>query len=262
LAESWAIRRASVDDDRFGPERVGPYRLGPLVRKTPFGEAVLGLADHGDQIVEIDFLHLLAGSPLAGPDGKLMADLTQVVGLQHRHLVPLVGTGFADGTPYLVRPHRPGRTWSEHAAQTPKVDPGAAAAIAFAVADAIEFLAAQGSQPGACAMGGFDGRDVLLAFDGSVALIGLGLKQARGAHDALAADQGSLAAFLEKLDSASGLDLAATAAAAPEAAARAIRRRHAESCGHSRALVGRSLRRAFDDAIREARAFFGLPSLQ
>ena len=267
VEDDWAVGRGAVDEANFQAGRVGPYRLGKRVRKTAFGELVLAIDPRAESILEIDLLDALARTPLTAPDGLLMGDLAQAATIRHRHVAPIVGSGFEDGVPYVVRPHRLGRTLAELIERAgPGLEPDAAAAILYSVADALEGLAQEGPQPGACAMGGFDDRDVFLGFDGSTALTGVGLKQARPAkdEDPVAADLTSAFALARLLDLAARAGLSSAIAGAQSAAdlTRAVRRRFGPACAGRRRFVAAALRIAFEDALREERAYFGLAPLQ
>lgn len=265
-ADDWTVAPGAVDERDFSSGRVGPYRLGPSVRRTAFGEVILGLQDApAPAVVELDLLDALAGTPLAGPTSELMADLAQVAALRHRHVLPISGAGFEDGIPYVVRPHKLGRTLRQLLQETPEITIDLAAAVLFAAAEACEFLAAQGPEPGACAMGGFDDRDVFLGFDGTIGLAGLGLKRARAqGDDASAADLKSCFELSRRLDDRARAQLPSAIAGAGSIheLARAVRRRFPSACAESAQHVGCALRKSFPAAIAQERKFFGLSTLQ
>lgn len=263
--DDWAVPAAAADPHAFEVGRIGTFRIGPSVRRTAFGEVVRALPDKGREVVELDLFDALANTPHAAPDGQLMADLAAVAALRHRHIWPMIGCGFAEGVPYIVRRHRLGRTLRELLDDADRIAPEAAAAILFAAADAIEFLATQGPSEGSCAMGGFDPRDLFLCFDGAVGLVGLGLKVARGAEDdPRAADLRALFELSRELDrkASARLPSAIADARTPRELARAVRRRFAEACAASAHHVGSALRRTYSAAIAEERARFGLSTLQ
>lgn len=264
--DAWVIPSNAVDEREFNAGRVGPFRLGPSVRRTAFGEVILALPEPPSSlVVELDLFDALAGTPLAGPASELMNDLSQVAALRHRHVLPMAGAGFDEGIPYVVRPHRMGRTLRQVLDEANDVSIDLAAALLFAVAEACDFLAGQGPEPGACAMGGFDDRDVFLSFDGEIGLVGLGLKRARGgAEDPLDADLRACFELARRLDERARAKLPSAVAGASSAreVARAVRRRFSSACASSAQQVGAVLRRCFATAIAEERAFFGLPALQ
>jgi hypothetical protein len=263
--DDWSIPRAGVDEADFRSGSIGPYRLGPIVRRTAFGEVVLALPEQSGGVVELDLLDALAGTPLAGPNGELMADLALVSSLKHRHLVPISGAGLDDGIPYVVRPHRMGRTLRQLTESSSEISVELAAAALYAVAEACEFLAAQGPEEGACAMGGFDDRDVFLGFDGAIGLVGVGLRRARGGGDEpRAKDLKSCFELARRLDDHAKAKLPSTVAGATSTRelTRALRRRFSDACAASAHHVGSALRRQFAAAIDRERAFFGLRTLQ
>lgn len=263
-ASLWSTLSAPVDESKFDQGRVGPYRLGPLLRRTAFGEVVLALQDERRGVVELDLCASLAGTDLTAPEGPLMTDLAEVVGLQHRHLATIIGSGFDEGVPYIVRQHHLGVTLEQVLAAGGELSTPFAVAVLHAVAEALEFLSRQGSKRGACSFGGFDARDVFLGYDGLILLVGLGLKSAR--RPAVSAVQADLQACFElarRLDSVSGARLTSAIAAARSLKdlVRAARRREPDACGDATRHVAAALRARFADRLREDRAFFGLSAL-
>lgn len=260
--DGWSL--SGVDESAFDAGILGPYRLGPSARRTAWGEVILALPEGGAGVVEVDLLDALVSSPLSSPESGLMADIAAIAALRHKHLVPLVGAGVHEGVPYVVRPHRLGRTLAGliDAVDVP-VEVGAV--ILFAVAEALVFLGDAGASPAACAMGGFDARDVYLGYDGTVGLVGLGLRRARGhVDDAPEADLAACFQLARALERGVEARLPSAIAGATDAReiARAIRRRYGSACAHAAVHVGATMRRAFAQELAEDRALFGLPPLQ
>jgi hypothetical protein len=261
---AWSTLAVPVDESKFVQGRIGPYRLGPLVRRTAFGEIVLALQDERLGVVELDVCASLAGTALTAHDGALMNDLAEVVGLQHRHIATIIGSGFDEGVPYIVRHHHLGVTLEQLLESKEEISPSLAVAVLHAAAEALEFLSRQGSKRGACSLGGFDARDVFLGYDGRILLVGLGLKSAR--VPTLAPTQADLQSCFElarQLDEASEARLTSAIAAGRSLKdlVRAARRRDPEACGDATRHVAAALRLRFADRIREERAFFGLSAL-
>lgn len=261
---AWSTLSAPVDESKFNQGRVGPYRLGPVLRRTAFGEVVLALQDERVGVVELDLCASLAGTELTAPEGPLMTDLAEVVGLEHRHIATIIGSGFDEGVPYIVRHHHLGVTLEQLLAAGGEVSAPLAVSALYAVAEALEFLSRQGSRRGACSLGGLDARDVVLGYDGQILVVGLGLKSAR--RPASAPVQADLQACFElarRLDSVSGARLTSAIAAVRSLKdlVRAVRRRDPAACGDATRHVAAALRARFADRIREERAFFGLSAL-
>jgi len=259
--DDWAVSAAELSEDAFRSGRVGPFLLGPSVRRTAFGEVIVGLHRESREVVEIDLYDALLGTPFASPESPLMSDLAQVSSLRHKHIASIVGAGFDEGVPYVVRPHRLGRTLAQLIDLGP-VPGDFAAVVAYSVADGLDFLAEQGE---GCAMGGLDARDVFLGYDGTVALVGLGLRRVRGLEgDPRQADLQGAFALARHLSRWSDAQLPAVIAgvSTTRELSRALRRRYSAACAALPRLVGSTLRRAFAQAIPDERAFFGLAPLQ
>lgn len=262
--DEWAVPRGAVDEQSFNAGRIGPYRLGTRVRKTAFGEVVLAIHEGLDVLLELDLLDALARTPLTAPDGAVLADLAHVAPLKHRHLAITLGSGFEEGVPYVVRPHRLGRTLSQLTDTADPIPAAAAAAILYAAAEATAFLAQQGPAPGVCSMGGFDDRDLFLGFDGAIQLVGLGLRRARGpSPDPIEEDVRACFALARRLDARSGAGLAGTIAGAIDQSelTRAVRRKHGAAVAERHRHVASAMRAAFADAVREERALYNLPPI-
>ena len=262
--DQWAVV-ATADHDAFRHGVLGPYRLGPTLRRTAFGEVLIAVHERQSRLVELDILDALAQTRLAAPGDNVMSDLAHVVGLEHRHIATVVGSGMHDNVPYVVRQHRLGRTLAQLIDRAATLCAHAAAGVAFAVAEACAFLSTQGPAPGSCSMGGFDARDVLLGYDGTISLVGIGLQRARGNDEPPAvADVQSCFGLIRQLDAASNAGLSSAAASASTAAdlARILSRCFSDACAARRRHVGTALRRHFSDEIQHDRALFGLKPLQ
>lgn len=244
---------------------MGPYRLGPSIRRTAFGEVIAAMQDERDDIVELDLYDALASTALATPQDSVLLDVAHVVGLQHRHVAPIIASGFAEGVPYVVRHLRLGRTLAQLLDCAERIEVPVAVACLFSVAEAAAFLIEQGPTPGSCAMGGLGAADVFVGYDGAIQLVGLGLKRARGnALDPIAADMSALFSLARRLDAVSGAKLVSSIAGVTTAAelAKAVRKRDGTACASRRRLAAGALRHHFAAEIDGDRAFFGLPTLQ
>lgn len=255
MSQHWVLARDRVDPALFGQGHVGPYVLGRTVRATDLGAVALALHRGIDHVVEIERFDALRGTELAGPDGLLLQDLAHVVGLRHRYLLPIIGAGIDAGVPYVVRPHRLGRTLDELCMEN-FVALDLIAAVFHAVAEVVGWLAEQGPHPGACSLGGFNEEDIMLGFDGSVMLMGAGLARVRaGDRDPAEADYEALRALLLEYEMESLLAEDATRTS------HRIRRAVREVCSERAARIGAALRAKFEDDIQQERADFGLATL-
>ena len=99
--DDWAVSAAELSEDAFRSGRVGPFLLGPSVRRTAFGEVIVGLHRESREVVEIDLYDALLGTPFASPESPLMSDLAQVSSLRHKHIASIVGAGFDEGVPWV-----------------------------------------------------------------------------------------------------------------------------------------------------------------
>jgi hypothetical protein len=252
----WSLRREQVDPHQFTCGHLGPYLLGPTVRATLLGDVIAALHRSYEEVVEIERYAALRDTSLAGPDCPLLADLAHVSTLRHRHIAPIVGAGMEGGAPYVVRPHRLGRTLAEALARGP-IDPELAGAILHAVADALAWLADQGPAPGACAMGGLDESDIFLSYDGDVQLLGIGTKLARAqGRDPVQADLSALHEIADRLDVRS-----IERAASVHEASVLLRHAHRAGCADRAYRIGALLRARFESAMHRERALYGLPLL-
>lgn len=260
----WQPQRDRVDAALFSSRNVGPYKLGRRLRAVPYGQVTLAIHDNFEEVVELEQYDDLVRTELAGPEGALLGDVSSAIGLTHRYLIPLIGAGMDGGIPYVVRAHRLGRPLGEVLRKVGTLPTGHAAAVLYPLAEVLAYLADEGAQPGACSPGGFDLQDVLLGYDGSVALLGSGLKLLRcPAGDPLACDQDALLSLAAELDRRSGANFQAMVGEAgnPAEAALALRRAERKALGQGPALLGSLLRHHYEEAIREERAFFALPTL-
>lgn len=257
-ANEWALLRERVDRDAFERGRLGPYRLGEPVRLTDEGQVVLAVHDTDPRVAELEILDPVR---LAQVQHAILEDVNQSIGLDHRHLVQVLGGGIAEGLVYVARVHRLGRTLAE-AVATSDDDEYASAGIAYSAVEAVHYLLEQGPARGACNLGGFDARDVLLSYDGSVLLLPLGLRGLRDTDRAAAADVDASRALIRTLEDWTGRPLA-DVDDEPETSEllRRLRRAHGDHIADRRNRVGALLREAFPDRIRSERAFFGLATL-
>ncbi len=263
--DDWILVADRLQDDCFAEGRLGPYLLGKELRRSRFG--TVSLAKHPDivPVVEIELLETLIDSPLVAPNGLLMGDISMATDLAHRHLAKLIGSGFSDGFPYLVREYRLGRTLDcLLEAGGPSLSLELCVGLLYSIASACDFLSQQGPSPGSCSMGGFDANDLLVGFDGSVRLVGLGLKRARS-HDAdpIVADLASCFELARGLDDLTEARLCSAIAGAASCAqiALAMRKRNPDACGERVRHLAAALRSSFEDELVEERAFFGMQSL-
>ncbi|MCK6544646.1 hypothetical protein L6R52_02155 [Myxococcota bacterium] len=258
---AWTPSKTRVELGAFTRGVLGPYALGPRVRDTALGHETLAIHEAFDQVLAVETFDALRGTMFTHPDASLMSELAESARLAHASIIPIVGAGLEAGVPYVVRPHFLGRTLAELFDVAPKVSAELAACVVFTVADVTAWLAEQGSAPGACALGGFDARDVHLSYDGAIRITGLGLARVRcPSGDVIEADHASLVALVRRLDDMSHAGLADVIAGltANVEVARAVRRRYREVLATRAAVVGGALRKRFDGVIREERAFFGM----
>lgn len=252
----WILRRTLADPRQFVGGQLGSYRLGPIVRSTVLGEVVVALHDGYEDVVEVERYGALRDTVLAGPECALMADVAQAAVLRHRYVAPIVGAGVDSGAPYVVRPHRLGRTLRDVVSRAP-IDPELAGAILHAAAEGIAWLAEQGPAPGCCSMGGFDESDIFLGFDGEVQLVGIGTKLARSpGRDPIEADVEAIQEIAERLHVRviPGVDSA-------EEAAIELRRTYRATCAERASRIGSLLRARFEADVHRERALFGLALL-
>lgn len=260
----WTPTRDRVDPAGFVGARLGPHRLGRRVRVTALGEVAIALHDQLEEVLEIELLDAASRTPLAGPEGTLLADVAHVVGLRHRHVAAVIGAGIESGTPYLVRQHHLGRTLEQVVDEVGGLPEELGPAILFSVAEAASFLAEQGPQAGVCCLGGFGPGEVFLGFDGTVLLFGAGLWRLRCPDgDPVEEDMEScqqLACFLDRVAGAP-LEKILRGTTDPKAVALTMRRRYRDACGARAERLGTFLRAHYGDIIATERAFFGMPTL-
>jgi len=249
----WSLRREQVDPTQFTRGHIGPYLLGPTVRATPMGEVIAALHGSFEEIVEIERYAALRDS---GPEPPVLADLAYVSLLRHRAIAPIIGAGMDGGAPYVVRPHRLGRTLADVLSRGP-IEAELSGAILQVVAEALAWLVEQGPARGSCAMGGVDESDVFLCFDGEVQLLGIGTKLARApGRDPIEADLASLRELADRLE----IRTIENAVSSEEASV-LLRRAHRAACGERAARIGAMMRTRFESAIHRERALYGLPLL-
>lgn len=258
LANEWDLLRERVDRDAFERGRLGPYRLGESVRLTDEGQVVLALHDTDPRVAEIEILDPVR---LAQVEHAILEDVNQTIGLDHRHLVQVLGGGVSEGLVYVARVHRLGRTLAEVVAAS-EDDEDVSAGIAYSVVEAVRYLLDEGPGRGACNLGGFAPRDVLLGYDGSILLLPLGLRGLRQTQRAAEADVEASHQLVRELSRWSGRELAdVDDAPQPSELLRRLRRAHGEQIADRRNRVGALLREAFPERLRSERAFFGLSTL-
>jgi serine/threonine protein kinase len=257
----WRLLGSRVDASAFRRGLIGAYRMGPKVRHTQFGEVVLALHTNFDVVLELDLLDRARDTPLVNPDGLLLADLSHVLGLKHRHIAPTVGVGIDDGVPYVARPFRMGRTLAEVLSDDFSWSQDLAASVLYAVAEGLSFLEQQGPMPGVCVMGGFGAEDIYLRFDGGVELVGTGLRRLRGTTNPIEADAVSFRALVTQLATAVGRPFGVPEALSVPGAGVWLRRHFREACGTRTLEIGRALRQNYRAMMLKERRFFGLPTL-
>lgn len=259
----WSPRRSAATVKDYAHLRLGPLALGPPRWRSSVGQAHLALAEAHDEIVVVDRMTALRNHREVDP-AELMSDVRHVLGLGHRHVMRVVGAGIDDDIPYLVRRFRLGRPLSAVLDAAPMARP-LGVAIMYPVCEALAFLAEAGPKPGACAVGGFDLRDVWIGYDGGVWITGHGSRRLRvdPDQDPVEADLASVLRLAtvvgratrsnlrELLDDVSDLITAQVA----------LRRSDREACGRRAELIGGWMRRSFGDAIWDERAEFGLDTL-
>jgi len=254
----WNLRREAVDADDYRRGRMGPYRIGPRARGTRHGEIYLAIMDEDPRVVELE---LLAPDQVVDREQAVLKGIDRVLGLEHRHLAPVLGAGLHEGVIYLARLHRLGRSLTEVMDETPG-RPELAPGLLYALAEVVAFLADTGPRPGSCALGGFDGEDVELGFEGEVRLR-TGTQALRDSEQPALADRLSLAELSEGVAAWAGWP---EAGPGPGEAlsdwARGVRGRNRDACGNRRPLLGGHLRQHYADAVRSERARFGLSTLQ
>ena len=256
----WTPRRTAVDESAFDAGRLGPYRLGRRIRATSLGEVSIAIGDPFEEVVAIERCHLLGALP--PNDTALLGDVAHVVGLRHRHLVPVLGAGIESNVPYVVRAHHLGATLADALDAAGSVSLETAAAILHGVLEALAFLAEEGVRPGVCSLGGFDEEDVMLGYEGSVAVTNSGMRLVRCPNgDPVRADLSSALVLAQTMDTTGELASVFDPEAGAREAAIATRRSYRDACGRRNELVGRFLRRHFDRQIQSDRSFFGLSTL-
>ena len=259
---SWDARRDALERSFTERRTVGPYRLGDQIRVSRFGAVWLALSPDDERVLELEHYADLEGQVAADPEGVLMQGLGACVGLHHRHLAELVGVGLLDGAPYVVRVHRPGRLLAEVLQDGP-LAPELAAGVSYALAEVLDYLAHEGPWPGAAAHGGPDRDDVLLGYDGSILLLGVGLQAVREAGDApLVRDfEGLKSLAMAMGGEAPEVVQAVLEAADPGDVKDRLRRRYREPCGLRAMTVAGLMRARYAERIVAERSALGLPML-
>lgn len=262
-AQEWAPRRSAATAGDYVHLRLGPLALGPPQWRTSVGQTHLALADGDEEVVMVDRMTALENHPAIDP-ADVMADLRHVLGLAHRHVMRVVGAGIDNDIPYVVRRFRLGRPLVEVLKVGP-LDRCLGVALLYPVAEGLAFLGGAGPAPGACAVGGFDLRDIWVGYDGGVWITGQGTRRVRLEADAdpVQEDLTSLRRLASVVGRAARADLrsALDEVADLPSAQQALRRADREACGRRAELLGGWMRGAFGEVIQAERAQFGLDTL-
>lgn len=254
---NWTPTIDRIDTRAFQMGRIGGYQLGPPRRDTRFGRVLPAVHEHFKSLVEIELLERLPQAAMHDLEGAFMLQLAHALGLEHRHVATIIGAGLYEGVAYVVQPLILGQTFAALAERAPDEATGVLPLVMHAVVQAAEFLLEAGPLPAACALGGFDARDILLGYDGSVYVTGYGMARFRSeGKNPRSEDMQSALRMLESLDpsvyqlvvDADGLDDMQTR----------LRKNFREELGERGALVGRALRRAFADEVASDIDVFGI----
>ena len=256
----WSPLRSAALPDDYAHLRLGPLALGPPKWRSTVGQIHLALADAHDEVVMVDRMNTARARQRLDPS-EILADIRPVLGLSHRHVMRVIGAGIDADVPYVVRHFCLGRPLSQVVDAGP-IDDRLAVALAYPVAEALAFLASSGPQPGVCAIGGFDMRDVWVGFDGGVWMTGQGTYRVRGetVRDAIARDLAALRRMIKVLGLSSLSETLRPISDATEAQ-RALRKADREACGRRAELLGAWMRAIYGDVIHTERASFGLRTL-
>ncbi|MEL7368835.1 MAG: hypothetical protein AAFN74_07990 [Myxococcota bacterium] len=265
------LRRAALTQD-YGYLRLGPLALGPPKWSNSTGQTHLALTETDEEILLVDRM-ILASDHSEFDVNAMMDNLRHVMGLEHRHIMTIIGAGIDDEIPYVVRRFRLGRPLADVIA-TGQIDGSLAVALLYPIAEALVFLADAGPQPGVCSVGDFDARDVWIGFDGGVWLMGQGAadlrKLSRPSSFEGASNDEPLVRDLEAFKRLAKTIGRVAKRAVEEvllpvedlsAAQVALRRFDREACGRRPTLIGTWMRRHFSDEIQNERAAFGLQPL-
>ncbi|MEM1023786.1 MAG: hypothetical protein AAGD10_01000 [Myxococcota bacterium] len=254
----WKLLRQAVDVDDYPFGLMGPYRVGHKVQATRHGERRLAIMEDDPRVVELEWL---AQEEVGDREQAVLRSIDRSLGLEHRHLAPLLGAGLHEGILYLARPHRLGRSLAQvmrEADGHAELAPG----ILYALAEVVSFLADEGPEPGSCSAGGFDAEDVGLGFDG-VLWLRAGTQALREAEAPAEADRVSLLGLCEAVGAWAGWVGPTPEVGEPiQSWSLRLRKAHRQACGERRVLLGTHLRRHYASAIRIERARFGLSPLQ
>ena len=259
----WSPLRSAAAVADYTHLRLGPLALGPPRWRSSVGHAHLALAEAHEEIVVVDRITAVQKHPSVDPS-DLMSDVRHVLGLEHRHVMRIVGAGIDSEIPYVVRRFRLGRPLDEVLDAGPMTR-SLAVALMYPIAEALAFLADAGAAPGLCSVGGFDLRDVWVGFDGGVWVTGHGTRRLRVDEDTdpVERDFASLRRLATLIGRAASTDLRALLDDLQdlEDALVALRRADRDACGLRTEFIGAWMRTHFDNAIRTERARFGLDTL-
>ncbi len=259
----WSPLRSAAAAQDYNHLRLGPLSLGPPRWRSTVGQAHLALGDAHDEIVVVDRMTSLRNHPEVDA-AEVLADLRHVLGLEHRHVMRILGAGIDTGVPYVVRTFRLGRPMAD-VLDIGRLHRQHAVALMYPVSEALAFLAQAGPSPGACAVGGFDLRDIWVGFDGGVWITGHGTRRLRldADLDPVGHDLASLRRLATVVGRATRTNLREVIEDVTdvESAHLALRRFDRDACGHRAEIIGEWMRKNFHEAIRVERSQFGLDTL-
>ena len=246
--------KRTLDPSAFNLAKVGPYGLGPAVRYGRFGRAFLAIGPGFEEVLEIELLESVPAYKPECPGVYLLECLNHVVGLRHRSVMPTLGAGVHDGKPYILRPHRLGRTLAELIDEGLCPPTNILAAVFHDVALAIEFLAEAGPKPGICSIGGVGAREIFIGWCGRIAALGSGLAAVRDPREQ--ADLEGLINLAHQVDGTLGCYLESATSAGE--IARRIRHKYRDTLARGPSLIGSWFRHIDAERCEASRRFFRL----
>lgn len=263
MSASWTPKRSFINPLAFSCGRVGPYRLGPELRCGAFGPVNLAIGQDFDEVLEIEKICVegfegassMCRTTLAS---QVLDRMNHCVGLTHPHVALILGAGLFEDTPYVLRPHRLSRTLSEVLQDDLKPPPQVAAGILYSVADGLRRLFEHGPHPGACSLGGFDGRGIMVGWDGSVRMVGAGLSILRDERSE--ADRQSLVSLTQGLDPSLLEPLEASKDWAE--ILKQLRSHRREACAGRQEAIGSWMRQVDAESCHALRCLFNMDPLQ